>query len=34
MVLNPPIIEEQDIVLEDTTIYDFDHGKAAISFSA
>lgn len=32
MVLNPPIIEERDIVLEDKTIYDFEHGKAAISF--
>ncbi len=32
MVLNPPVIEERDIVLEDKTIYDFDHGKAAISF--
>ncbi len=32
MVLNPPIIEERDIVLEDRTMYDFDHGKAAISF--
>lgn len=32
MVLKPPIIEERDIVLEDRTMYDFDHGKAAISF--
>lgn len=32
MVLNPPIIEERDIVLEDKTRYDFDNGKAVISF--
>lgn len=32
MVLKPPVIEERDIVLKDKTVYDYEHGKANISF--
>ncbi len=32
MVLQPPVIENRDIVLEDRTRYDFENGKASISF--
>jgi hypothetical protein len=34
MVLKPPLIQERDIVLKDTTVYDYENGKALISFQA
>jgi hypothetical protein len=33
MVLKPPVIEERDIVLKDKTVYDYDGGKALITFT-
>jgi hypothetical protein len=32
MVLKPPLIEQRDIILKDKAIYDYDNGKAVISF--
>ncbi len=32
LVLKPPVIEERDIVLKDKTVYDYDGGKALITF--
>lgn len=34
MVLKPPIIQERDIVLKDRTVYDYENGKATITFQA
>jgi hypothetical protein len=34
MVLKPPIIQERDIVLKDKTVYDYENGKASITFQA
>jgi hypothetical protein len=34
MVLRPPIIQERDIVLKDKTVYDYENGKASITFQA
>lgn len=34
MILNPPVIQVRDIILKDRTVYDFESGKAAISFEA
>lgn len=34
MVLKPPVIQERDIVLKDKTMYDYENGKALISFQA
>ncbi len=31
MVLNPPVIENRDMVLKNNTLYDFDNGKVIIS---
>lgn len=33
MVLEPPIIEERDILLKNSTVYDWDNGRAVVAFS-
>jgi hypothetical protein len=33
MVLKPPVIEERDIILKNKTLYDYDGGKALITFN-
>ncbi len=33
MVLKPPVIEERDIILKNKTMYDYDGGKALITFN-
>ena len=33
MVLKPPIIEERDIILKNSTVYDWDNGRAVIAFT-
>jgi hypothetical protein len=32
MILKPPIIEQRDIILKDKAVYDYDNGRAVISF--
>jgi hypothetical protein len=34
MVMEPPIIDDRDIVLKTKTVYDYDGGKALITFNA
>jgi len=33
MVLSPPIINDRDVVIKNTTVYDFDRGRAVVSFA-
>jgi hypothetical protein len=33
MSLEPPVLNQRDLVLKDTAVYDWDHGKALITFS-
>ncbi|HOO71736.1 MAG TPA: hypothetical protein PK926_08230 [Spirochaetota bacterium] len=34
MVLQPPVIDDRDLVLKDKAVYDYDNGKALVSFQA